>query len=277
MPITVGPSEGSTRVTSAINAAAAKTGVDFGYLLNQARIESGLRPDAQAATSSASGLFQFTRQTWLATVKQHGANHGLAWAADAIRQSPGGAYHVSDPRLRAAILNLRNEPEAAANMAAEFASDNADFLGARLDRPAQSVDLYLAHFLGTGGATQFLKAHDTNPDLAAAPLFPAAARANRAIFYDKTGRARSLGEIRAHFAGKLGADVGERPGAFAPMVVTAGALPFSAANPDIRAKPVAAREFPQVRSIEPMPEHLSLDFAKHAYLRLASMGGGARS
>ena len=276
MPIAIGSSGGPTRVTSAINAAAARTGVDFNYLLGQARIESGLRPDARAKTSSAAGLYQFTRQTWLATVKQHGADHGLAWAADAINQSPSGTYNVTDPGLRATILDLRNQPEAAANMAAEFASDNADFLSARLDRPAESVDLYFAHFLGSAGAAKFLQAHQANPDTAAAPLFPAAASANRAVFYDKSGRARSVGEIRNHFASKLGDGGGLPPTAYAPVAIAA-ALPVANTVTGIHAKPAAAREFPQLRSIEPMPNHLSLDFAKHAYLRLASMGGAARS
>ena len=37
----------SLRVAGAIRAAAARTGVDFSYLFNQARVESGLRTDAR--------------------------------------------------------------------------------------------------------------------------------------------------------------------------------------------------------------------------------------
>ena len=65
------------RVTAAIAGAASRTGVSFDYLMDQARIESGMRPDARASTSSATGLYQFTIQTWLGTVKRHGAAHGL--------------------------------------------------------------------------------------------------------------------------------------------------------------------------------------------------------
>ena len=74
-------------VGMAIQQAAARTGVDFSYLLGQARIESGFDPNARARTSSATGLFQFIDQTWLGTVKRHGAEHGLAWAADLIDPS----------------------------------------------------------------------------------------------------------------------------------------------------------------------------------------------
>ena len=64
-------------IGAAIHRAAASTGVDFSYLLGQARIESGFNPNARAKTSSATGLFQFIDQTWLGTVKQHGAKHRL--------------------------------------------------------------------------------------------------------------------------------------------------------------------------------------------------------
>src|SRR6185503_19622508 len=84
------------RVSSAIQLASARTGVDFSYLFNQARIESGLNPNARARTSSATGLFQFIDQTWLGTVKQHGAEHGLGWAAQAIRRGADGRYYVAD-------------------------------------------------------------------------------------------------------------------------------------------------------------------------------------
>ena len=56
------------RVSNAIQLASAQTGVDFSYLFNQARIASGLNPNARARTSSATGLFQFIDQTWLGTV-----------------------------------------------------------------------------------------------------------------------------------------------------------------------------------------------------------------
>ena len=173
---------GRDRVTAAIQLASARTGVQFDYLFNQARVESSLNPNARARTSSATGLFQFIEQTWLGMVKQHGAEHGLSWAADAIQRGRNGHYYVADPAMRREILDLRRQPEASSAMAAEFASDNGRYLQSRLGRPAEPVDLYLAHFLGAGGAARFLRAHDSNPAAAAAPLLPQAARANRPIF-----------------------------------------------------------------------------------------------
>jgi len=59
----------SQEVIGAIKHASQKTGVDFDYLVNQARTESSFRPDVKASTSSATGLYQFLDQTWLGTVK----------------------------------------------------------------------------------------------------------------------------------------------------------------------------------------------------------------
>ena len=194
----------SGRVQSAIALASSKTAVDFDYLLGQAKIESGLNANARAGTSSASGLYQFVEQSWLAVVKKHGAEHGMAWAADSIGQSHG-RFTVGDPATRSAILALRNDPTAASLMAAEHASDNKDVLEGTLGRSANGTDLYMAHFLGLGGARKFLSAMQSNPGASAAALFPQAAGANRSIFYAGNGQPRSLEAIYQRFADKLGA------------------------------------------------------------------------
>lgn len=198
------PNGGSgNRVTNAIALASRRTGMDFAYLLGQAKIESSFNPNARAATSSATGLYQFVDQSWLGVVNQHGAKYGLGWAASAIQETSPGRYQVADPVLRQQILDLRNHPETASVMAAEHAADNKAYLESRLGRAAQPVDLYLAHFLGVGGASKFLVAHDRNPNASAASLFPAAAQANRSVFYDRAGNPRSLADIRNTFADKL--------------------------------------------------------------------------
>ena len=198
-----GSGGGGDRVTAAIQLASANTGVQFGYLLNQARLESGLNPNARARTSSATGLFQFIDQTWLGMVRQHGAEHGLGWAAGQIRQGPNGRFYVADPEMRRQILDLRRQPEAASAMAAEYAADNGRYLESRLGRRMEPVDLYLAHFLGAGGAARFLRAHESSPNSPAAVMLPQAARANRPIFYNRDGSMRSFAEIRARFAEKI--------------------------------------------------------------------------
>lgn len=211
------------RVQNAIASAASSTGVDFKYLYHQAKIESGLNPNAQASTSSASGLYQFTNQTWLATVAQHGAEHGLGWAANAISRGANGHYYVADETTRTQILALRQDAGTSAAMAGEYASDNRDYLQAKLGRSADSVDLYMAHFLGPAGAARFLAAKDANPDQSAAAVMPAAARANRWVFYNKDGSARSVSDVYQRFAArfdKSGTDGSSAPGGSAAGTTT---------------------------------------------------------
>lgn len=245
-------------VWRAIKSASHRTGVDFGYMLDQARIESGFRPDARAATSSAAGLYQFTSQTWLATLKRHGAAHGHSWAAEAIGTGSGETFRIADPALRETILGLRTDPQLAALMAGELAADNHAQLADALGRQPEPVDMYLAHFLGAAGATDFLKVWAADPGQAAASLFPKAAAANRSIFYDAGGAPRSLDAIRRSFAAKLENSGGAMPVGMARQSMAAAILP---------AAPL------ELRQIEPMPQKLSLDFARDAYRRLARIGG----
>lgn len=207
---TVQPLSGQPPVHTAIRDAARATDTDFDYLLAQARVESALDPAARARTSSAAGLFQFTQGTWLETLKEHGAEHGYGWAADAITTS-GGRARVADPAMRAAIMNLRFDPAAASLMAGEFAGDNAAYLQGSIGRSPDNTELYLAHFLGAEGARQFITAHDADPSQNAAALFPQAAGANRGVFFDG-GAPRTLGEVRAFFADKMAQGGGYVPG-----------------------------------------------------------------
>jgi len=204
MVSTVNAASSGGAIRQAIFRAASGTGVDFNYLYNQARVESSFDPNARARTSSATGLYQFIEQSWLGVVAKHGDAHGLGWATAAIRQGTDGRYRVADPQTRAAILDLRRDPTTAAAMAAEFASDNRDTLESRLGRSVETVDLYLAHFLGAAGAVKFLRSHDASPDTPAAAIFPAAARSNRSIFFSRDGASRSLRDVRERFAAKLG-------------------------------------------------------------------------
>jgi len=188
-------------VRAAIARASAATGVDFNYLLAQAKIESALDPSARAGTSSAAGLYQFTSGTWLETLDRHAARHGMQWIDDAISRS-GGRAQVGDPSTREHLMSLRYDADASALMAAELARDNAGEIRGVLGREPDAAELYMAHFLGSGGARTFLSALQTDPGQTAAALLPQAAGANRAIFYDN-GRARSVGEVMELMRGKV--------------------------------------------------------------------------
>ena len=265
--ITTGATSTGNRVTNAIAMASRRTGVDFSYLLGQAKIESSLNPTARATTSSATGLYQFIDQSWLAVIDKHGSDYGLGWASDAISQGSNGRFYVSNPELRQQILDLRKHPETASVMAAQHAADNKAYLEQKLGREAEPVDLYLAHFLGVGGASKFLSVHDRAPGATAASLFPAAARANRSIFYDRSGSARSFADIRDRFASKLEKSSGSLGG---EVQYAAAALPSGAktVQPADYVRIETQRLSEQVDvGIRPQPQT-----ARLAYLMLATLG-----
>lgn len=272
-------------VQSAIALASQKTGIDFTYLLGQARLESGFNAGARAGTSSASGLYQFIEQSWLRVVKAHGAEHGLGWAADAIQTGGSGRMMVGDPAMRQAILGLRNDPATASMMAAEHASDNKDALEASLGRDATGTDLYMAHFLGLGGARSFLSAMQQSPSRSGAAMFPAAARANRAVFYASNGQPRTLADIYGRFAARLDAGGAAPASPFAAPVAlastTLGAsgaevIPGSAESSTSDAAMWAQATLDRLNGAASRYQTASLmrptpDTAKLAYLLLASM------
>ncbi|MEK7266784.1 MAG: transglycosylase SLT domain-containing protein [Pseudomonadota bacterium] len=199
-------------VSGALKKASQSTGVGFDYLYRVAMRESSLNPSAKAKTSSAAGLFQFIDQTWLGAVKKYGAAHGLAAEAADIKIGDNGKLSVADPQRRKEILDLRLDPEKASALAGELARENKSALEGTLGRAVDAAELYAAHFLGAGGAKKLLSAgaHES-----AAALLPAAAEANRHVFYDGA-RARSVGEVIDSFRRTIGEaqgairDIGER-------------------------------------------------------------------
>jgi hypothetical protein len=189
-------------VRRAIETASGQTGIDFGYLVKKAAIESNLNPQAQAKTSSATGLYQFTQKTWLQMVRDYGDKYGLSDLAQQIDKN----CSVQSADARQKILSLRADPTLSACMAGEYAAQNADYLQNRLGQNTDigETELYLAHFLGPAGAGKFLAALHQNPETNAATLFPDAAKSNKNIFFDKkTGDTKSLKEIYDHFTTKL--------------------------------------------------------------------------
>jgi hypothetical protein len=191
-------------VVRAVQEASQKVGVSFSYLMTKAATESSFNPNARAKSSSAAGLYQFIESTWLDMVKKHGADYGLGDMASKITRTSAGKLVVTDKAAKQDILALRNDPKMSALMAAEYAGENKAILEKSLGREATDTDLYLAHFLGAGGACKFLKAMSGDADCSAAAILPTAASANPAIFYSKsTGEAKSLQDIYAHFAKKF--------------------------------------------------------------------------
>ncbi len=225
-------------VNRALRLAASETGVDFDYLFRTAQRESSLNPEAKARTSSATGLFQFTDATWLSVVDRYGEKYGIG-------TSDSGQSLPKDE-----VLALRNDPVASARLAAELANENAALLENRIGREPTSQELYSAHFLGPAGAARLIEAVRDNPRANASELFPAAARANPAIFNSKDGEPRSVSAVYSRLTGHRLSDVDgvevassdtvSRPTGYAPVFEEASSYRTAYSAPSVTGAPVSA-------------------------------------
>jgi hypothetical protein len=242
------------RIAGAIKQAASTTGTSFEYLLATAKMESNFNPTAGASTSSARGLFQFIDQTWLGTVKEAGAQLGYGNYADAITKSSSGSYSVSDPAARSAILKLRDDPAASSAMAGVLTQSNSFKLTGKIGRRPTDGELYMAHFMGVGGAAKLIANAEDNPRASGARLFPNAASANRSIFYERGGRARNVSEVYSVLTQRY-ASAANSPATRTAMA-SVGVTPASKVAAAAAAAPVdnAAylSSFPDARTVTPV-------------------------
>lgn len=123
------------------------------------KIESGDRPYIQAASSSASGLYQFIKSTW---------------------EGEGGKW---GPTLRPAFGGLKPTVEEQLARAKTFTAKNAAYL-MKAGVPINRASLYAAHFFGSITAAKVIGA-DVNAS-AEALAGPAATKANPSILKGKT-------------------------------------------------------------------------------------------
>ncbi|TPJ70458.1 hypothetical protein [Mesorhizobium sp. B2-6-7] len=108
-------------------------------------VESGGSATAKNPNSSASGVGQFLDSTWVQTIRQHRPD-------------------LADGKSAAQIIALKTDPVLGRQMVAAFTQDNADYLTNR-GIATTPGNLYLAHFLGSQGAVNVLKA-DPNASIA---------------------------------------------------------------------------------------------------------------
>jgi hypothetical protein len=262
---TAGIDPSRARIAGAIKQAASTTGTSFEYLLTTAKMESNFNPTAGASTSSARGLFQFIDQTWLGTVKEAGAQLGYGNYADAITKSSSGSYSVGDPAARTAILKLRDDPQAASAMAGVLTQSNSFRLTGKIGRRPTDGELYMAHFMGVGGAAKLITNAEDNPRASGARLFPNAAAANRSIFYERGGRARNVSEVYTELTRRYAsaanspatrtamASVGMTPTAVAATVNRVDNTAYLSSFPDVRqvTPDVAAQPAITAASLQP--------------------------
>ncbi len=135
------------------------TSIPDDYWPMLSKIESGDRPYIKAGSSSASGLYQFIRATWL--------GEGGKWGSDMSQAFGGLKPAVAEQLARAKT----------------FTEKNAVILRQK-GIPINKASLYAAHFFGAGMAAKVIGADtDARADLIAGE---AATNANPSILKGKT-------------------------------------------------------------------------------------------
>jgi hypothetical protein len=152
-------------------------------------------------------------------------------------------------------------------MAAALTQSNSFKLTGMIGRRPSDSELYMAHFMGVGGAAKLIGNAEDNPQASAARLFPNAAAANRSIFYDRTtGRARSVSEVysvlQQRYASAASSPATQTAmasvgGDMKPAVALASAAPGTPTTPGVDTATYLST-FPAIRSAAPSAQTASI-------------------
>jgi peptidoglycan hydrolase-like protein with peptidoglycan-binding domain len=193
-------------VLAAIRLGSIRTGVDFSFLMEMARVESDFNPMARAPKSSATGLFQFKSPVWLQAMQMFGPSYGMQDIATQVAlidvNNPEQTPIVYDP-LQQEVLALRFKPRLSTLFAAENIKRNLQALSGLIGREPGRTDLYLSHFLGTANAALFLKALDEEPAAIASERFPEVAASNPGVFQNRQQQPRTVAGVYKWFDRKF--------------------------------------------------------------------------
>lgn len=151
------------------------------YVERVIKAESSGNPEAKSKTSSAVGLAQFTRATWLEQVAKQGKPY---------------------------TLNDRKDPAKAREILRGFTQENLERARQQLGREPTGAEMYMYHF-APGKAKRLIEA---DPNVPATTLVSKAiAAANKPVFFHqengKFTRPRTIKELKALFERKIGENV----------------------------------------------------------------------
>ena len=167
-------------VSEVLAKASHKTGVPVEVLAGFAATEASFNPNAVAKTSTATGLFGFTKRTWRVMLSRYGHKYGLK---------------PNTPRTNAYANAL---------MGAEYIKENQRYLSKRLGRKVTYSDLYMASFISP---LETIRIERASRHLSAADVLPTAAASNPTVFYNKSGQPVTVGEfitsVRAKFTKRM--------------------------------------------------------------------------
>jgi hypothetical protein len=139
------------------------------YAAKVAKVESGNNPNAKNPYSSAGGLFQFTSGSFEGVSNKYNLGYTAEDRFDPVKSQK--AFEL-------------------------FTKDNARAIEGTLGHTPTDADLYMAHFLGAGGANTFFKGYGQNPNAPITSVVsPAVVNANKSVMLDKNGNPRTLQQV----------------------------------------------------------------------------------
>lgn len=188
-----------------------------GYYLAKAAQESAFVRDARAGTSSAKGIFQFIDSTWkteLGKFAKKRLNEGREimddnnafgqQAVDAANRNGSQSSMIRDFVDTYSKGNLRYHRVLQTELAHQYSEANIPAIKRILGKDPGNAGRYATHFLGPTGAKNFYTALKAAPNAKASTVNPSAARANKSIYYDRSGRAKTVQEVQNFFERKVG-------------------------------------------------------------------------
>lgn len=164
------------------------------YLAKVGTVESGNNATIKNPKSSATGMYQFTDSTWQGVSKKHNLGYTMEDRLDPKKQEVAMYY---------------------------FTKDNANILKPILGREPNHTEMYLGHFLGSGGASKLFRTMQANPD---APISSVMSgdqiNANKSVVYNKDGSIKTVGQLYDWADKKMGITPTQRPKAQEEVVPT---------------------------------------------------------
>ena len=168
----------STEAYTAITNASSQTGAPAATMFAIADQESSFNTGAQNPNSSATGLYQMINSTYSGLVNQYGNQYNVA---------PGS----------------QSDPTSNALMGGQLIQDNIKTLqNAGISSPTPG-QVYIMHFMGNGAGPGFISQAQNNPDAPAASLYPAAAGANKSLFYNSDGSSKTMGQVYGNLTSSI--------------------------------------------------------------------------
>lgn len=160
--------------------ASAMAGIDPALMKAIGMAESKFIVNAKNPYGTASGLFQFTNDTWRGSMARYAKELGI----------PSNAHQF--------------DPKANALLTAYAIRDYQDNI-VKNGREITATDVYANHFLGTGGYSKFAKVLNSNPNApVSAVLSPKAIKDNKIYTLNKDGSLKTVSEMYDALSAKVG-------------------------------------------------------------------------